>query len=130
MPQSGHPRFGRAICSHELDQTLTAQVGDMLEFTAVTRVRARSTTVNPGIELETGETSSRLGDLGGTVVAVASVMLLEWIAQLRPFDRTALLGRIPMLQPRSAAARMSGLSVQVPRLFCRLIPAFMDLSGL
>ena len=36
-------RFGRVICSHELDQILTGQVGDMSNL-AVTQVRARSIT--------------------------------------------------------------------------------------
>ena len=102
--ESGYLRFGRAICSHELDQTLTGQVADMLEPTAVTRVRARSTTVNPRIELETGETFEPdlviLADGGRSGLSDA----LGMDAQLRPFDRTALLGRIHVATPVSGRA--------------------------
>ena len=97
--ECGYLRFGRAICSHELDQTLTGQVADMLEPTAVTQVRARSTTANPRIELETGETFEPdlviLADGGRSGLSDA----LGMDAQLRPFDRTALLGRIHVASP-------------------------------
>jgi 2-octaprenyl-6-methoxyphenol hydroxylase len=103
-PECGHLRFGRAICSHELDKTLTGQVADMLEPAAVTGVRARSTKVNPRIELETGETFEPdlviLADGGRSGLSDA----LGMDAQLRLFDRTALLGRIHVETPFSGRA--------------------------
>ena len=103
-PECGYSRFGRAICSHELDRILTGQVADMVEPVAVTQVRARSTTGNPRIELETGETSEPdlviLADGGRSGLSNSIGM----DAQFRSFDRTALLGRIHVEAPVSGRA--------------------------
>ena len=103
-PECGHPRFGRAICSHDLDHTLTAQAAGMVEPSAVTQVRARTTTGNPRIELETGETLEPdlviLADGGRSGLSDD----LGMGAQLRSFDRTALLGRITVEKPVNGRA--------------------------
>ena len=63
------------------------------------RIRARSTTGNPRIELETGEISEPdlviLADGGRSGLSNSIGM----DAQLRSFDRTALLGRIHVEAP-------------------------------
>ena len=120
-------RFGRAICSHELDRILTGQVGDIVEPVAVTQVRARSITGNPRIELETGETSEpdlvilADGGRGGLSNSIGMDAQLGHLIERPYWDGS-------MLKHLSAAVHMSGLSVQV-WLFCQLIPTSMDLSG-
>lgn len=102
--ECGYPRFGRAICSRELDHRLTEQVASMVEPSAVTHVRARTNKGGPRIELETGETFEPdlviLADGGRSGLSEN----LGMGAQLRSFDRTALLGRITVETPVTGRA--------------------------
>tara|TARA_B100001093_G_scaffold454543_2_gene463965 strand:- start:2908 stop:4011 length:1104 start_codon:yes stop_codon:yes gene_type:complete len=102
--ECGHFRFGRVICSHALDQVLASHVTNMIESVVVTKVRARTTAGNPCIELETGEAIEPdlviLADGGRSGLSDS----LGMSAQLRSFDRTALLGRIRVETPISGRA--------------------------
>ena len=102
--ECGYPRFGRVICSLSLEAALTEHTSDRVEPLSVSQVRARSAQHNPSVELASGEMIHPdlviLAD-GGRSGLTESLGLT---AQRRPFDRSAIMGRIQVDTPQAGRA--------------------------
>lgn len=103
-PSLGLPRFGQITCSQTLEQVLLSRVGDGLEPVAVTAVTARGQQCPPSVHLATGEhwpvDLVVLADGGRSPLSASAGFVAQW----RPFQRTALLGRIDVTSPESGCA--------------------------
>ena len=97
--QLGFSRFGRVVCSHDLESTLAHHTAGMVEPKAVASLRARGAHRPAEVNLEDGEQLHPdlviLADGGRSTLAES----LGFVAQQRPFGRTALLGRVQLSQP-------------------------------
>jgi 2-octaprenyl-6-methoxyphenol hydroxylase len=102
--ECGYPRFGRVICSLALEAALTEHTSDRIEPLSVSQVRARSAQHKPSVELASGEMIHPdlviLAD-GGRSGLTESLGLT---AQRRPFDRSAIMGRIQVDTPQAGRA--------------------------
>ncbi len=95
----GYPRFGRVACSHDLEAAVRKDLSVAIETERVASVRARGVETPPKVILENGDVLAPdvvlLADGGRSPLTES----LGFVAQKRPFDRTALLGRVRASRP-------------------------------
>lgn len=95
----GFARFGRVVCSHAVESALGKVALRWVEPKTVAQVRARGAQTPPQVVLDDGEQVTPdlviLADGGRSPLTES----LGFVAQKRPFDRTAVLGRVHISRP-------------------------------
>lgn len=100
----GLPQFGRVVCSHALKYILEDATDLVIEKSKVTAITARSISSDPSITLNGGEILPAdliiLADGGRSGLTKG----LGFQPQMRPFGRTALIGRLQVGTPMAGRA--------------------------
>lgn len=100
----GYARFGQIVPSEALETVLASLTDGLVEKTAVETIRPRTRLEPPRVSLQSGEQISTdlviLADGGRSHLTDA----LGFTPQFRPFDRTALLGRVELSSPIAGRA--------------------------